>query len=50
MRTYKDLTIHEKIQIKQHAINLNGKRWHTRKPNFIAKLNELQIISILSRE
>jgi hypothetical protein len=49
MRKYKDLTIHEKIQIKQHAINLYGKRWHTMKPDFISCLNELQIISILGR-
>jgi hypothetical protein len=49
MKKYKDLNIHQKIQLKQYAIDLNGKRWHTRKPDFIAKLNELQIISILGR-
>lgn len=48
MKTYKDLSVNEKIQIKQHAINLYGKRWHTGKPNFISKLNELQIHTILN--
>jgi len=48
MKNYNQLGIHEKIQIKQHAINVYGKRWHTMKPNFISKLNELQIFTILN--
>lgn len=44
----KVLTIHDKINIKQYAINVHGKRWHTNKPNFINKLNQLQLIYILS--
>lgn len=47
MKRYWELNINEKIQIKQHAINIYGKRWHT-KPNFLFKLNELQINMILS--
>ena len=48
MKQYTQLSVHEKIQIKQHAINLYGKRWHTAVPNFINRLNELQIHSILN--
>lgn len=49
MKTYNELNVQEKINIKQHAMNVYGKRWHTSKPNHIAVLNELQINSILSR-
>ena len=48
MRQIADLSIHEKIHIKAYAMRIHGKRWHTAKPNFIWKLNELQIVSILS--
>ena len=48
LKNYKDLSVHEKINIKQYAINVYGKRWHTEKPNFISKLKELQISSIFS--
>ena len=48
MKKYNQLSTHEKIQIKQHAINVYGKRWHTLIPNFISKLNELQIHTILN--
>lgn len=48
MKNYLDLNVHERINIKQHAINVHGKRWHTAKPNFLCGLNQLQIISILS--
>jgi len=48
MKKYKQLGIHQKIQIKQYAINIYGKRWHTAKPDFISKLNELQIFTILN--
>lgn len=48
MKTYYQLSIHEKIQIKQYAINLYGKRWHTPKPDFLNKLNELQICYLIS--
>jgi hypothetical protein len=47
LKQYFELNVNEKIQIKQHAINLYGKRWHTKKPDFLKKLNELQIISII---
>ena len=48
MKGYKDLNVHEKINIKQHAMNVHGKRWHTNRPDFISILNELQIHSILN--
>lgn len=48
MKKYSQLNINEKLQIKQHAINLYGKRWHINRPDFLNKLNELQIITILS--
>lgn len=44
MKSYKDLTTNEKINLKQYAINLSGdKRAHFLKPNEQKKLNELQI-------
>lgn len=49
LRQYFELSVNEKIQIKQHAMNLYGKRWHTEKPDFLSRLNELQIVSILTR-
>ena len=48
MKKYIDLSIHEKISIKQYAITLYGYKWHTLKPNYISKLNELNIYTILS--
>lgn len=48
MKKYIQLSVHEKIQIKQYAINVHGKRWHTSVPNFINRLNELQIHTILN--
>ncbi len=45
---WENLTAHEKINVKQHAIDLHGKRWHTSKPNFCSKLNYLQIYTILA--
>lgn len=43
MKQYHELTIHEKLQLKQYAIDTKGKRWHTSKPNFLSCWNELQI-------
>ena len=48
MKNYQELTVNEKINIKQYAINIYGKRWHTTKPDFCKKLNKLQIHSILN--
>lgn len=49
MKTYKDLTTNEKINLKQYAINLSGdKRAHFKKPNEQKKLNELEINYALS--
>tara|TARA_R110002167_G_scaffold345708_2_gene556162 strand:- start:107 stop:289 length:183 start_codon:yes stop_codon:yes gene_type:complete len=48
MKQYNELDVNAKIMIKQHAINLYGKRWHTAKPDFCSKLNELQIVTVLS--
>jgi hypothetical protein len=48
MKNYFELSVHEKINLKQHAINIHGKKWHTLKPDFLKKLNPLQIHSILN--
>lgn len=48
MNLYYQLNIMQKINIKQYAINIYGKHWHTLKPNFLNKLNELHINFILS--
>lgn len=45
---WKNLSVHQKINVKQHAINVYGKRWHTIKPNFCERLNSLQLYSIVS--
>lgn len=42
------LSVNEKIYVKQHSINVWGKRWHTAKPTFCSKLSELDLIYILS--
>jgi len=47
MKTYLELNVHQKIQIKQYAINLFGKRWHTSTPIFCNRLNELDIQTII---
>ena len=44
---WSNLSVQQKINVKQYAINLYGKRWHTSKPNFCSKLNYLEIYSIL---
>ena len=44
-----DLNVHEKINVKQFAIDSHGKRWHSPKPNFCGiQLNELRLHQILS--
>ena len=49
MKKWTDLTINQKISVKQFAMDKHGKRWHSRKPNFCASaLNELQLHYILS--
>lgn len=48
MKKYNELNIQQKIQVKQYAMNVYGKRWHTSKPNFLCVLNELQINFILN--
>jgi len=48
MKKYTDLSINDKINLKQSFINLNGKRAHFKKPNDLQKLNELQIHSLLN--
>ena len=47
-KKYNELSVNEKIQIKQYAIDKNGKRWHIIKPDYLNKLNELQIYTILN--
>lgn len=48
MKTYSELSINQKLQIKLYAMNVCGKRWHSCRPDFISSLNELQINYILS--
>lgn len=48
MQKYSELNVHQKIQIKQYAMDVYGKRWHISTPNFLSKLNELQIHFILN--
>lgn len=45
---YSKLTINEKLCLKTEAMKIHGKRIHYRKPNYLDRLNELQIWSILS--
>lgn len=47
MKTYQELNVHEKLHIKQRAMNIYGKRWHSDKPNHLSVLNELQIWTII---
>ena len=46
-RQWNELTINEKIFIKQYAVSKFGKRYHIRKP--ILTINELQIHMLLSQ-
>lgn len=48
MEEYSNLNINQKIQIKQYAMRIYGKRYHLSKPNAHNVLNELQINWILS--
>jgi hypothetical protein len=48
MKTWYILNVNEKINIKQYAMGIYGKRWHTNKPDFCNKLNELQINYLLN--
>jgi len=45
---WENLSVHQKINVKQYAMDLHGKRWHTAKPNFCSRLNYLQLYSILN--
>ena len=47
---YQNLSIHEKITVKQYVIDLNkNKRFHFSKPNILNnKINQLHLIYILS--
>jgi hypothetical protein len=45
---YFQLTIQEKLCIKQTAMNVHGKRVHWKRPDHCNKLNEIQLWSILS--
>lgn len=48
MKNWNELSIIEKIYVKQHGINVYGRRYHVSKPDFWKKLNELQINLVLS--
>lgn len=43
------LTIDQKITVKQHSINLNGKRTHYNKPDALKGLTETQLYYLLSK-
>ena len=45
---WSSLSIQQKINVKQYAINAHGKRWHTPNANFCSNLNSLQLYAILS--
>lgn len=45
---WSNLSVQQKVNVKQHAIDLHGKRWHTAKPDFCGRLNSLQLYTILS--
>ena len=47
-KQWSELSITDKINVKQFAMDRHGKRWHTSRPNFCAKLNELQLYTIIS--
>jgi hypothetical protein len=46
-RQWNELTINEKIFIKQYAMSISGKRWHIRKP--ILQIDELNIHMLLTQ-
>ena len=48
MRNWEQLSVHERINVKQYAIKVYGKQWHTPNPNFCGRLDEIQLHSILS--
>jgi hypothetical protein len=48
MKTYFQLNINEKLSLKSKAMQLYGKRIHYRKPDYLKRLNELQIYTLLS--
>jgi hypothetical protein len=48
MKNYSELTVNDKINLKQRFIDINGKRAHLNKPNQLKTLNELQIHTILN--
>jgi hypothetical protein len=49
MKTWNQLSINQKLTIKQRGMDLYGKRYHANKPNFWKKLNEIDIQLLLSR-
>lgn len=48
MKTYLELPINDRINIKQHAINVHGKMWHPYSFTMLIKLSQISIIYILS--
>lgn len=48
MKTYFELSVHQKIYLKQSAIKIYGHGWHTERPDFLKRLNILQIHTILN--
>jgi len=48
MKSYFQLSINEKLCLKFKAMQIHGKRIHYRKPDYLKRLNVLQIYTILS--
>lgn len=48
MKPYFQLTINEKLCLKSEAMKLYGKRIHYSRPDYLARLNELHLITLLS--
>jgi hypothetical protein len=49
MKTWNQLSINQKLTIKQRGMDLYGKIYHTNKPNFWKKLNEVDIHILLNQ-
>jgi hypothetical protein len=48
MKTYFQLSINEKLCLKAKAMELHGKRIHYKRPDYLKRLNELHLITLLS--
>lgn len=49
MKTWNQLSINQKLTIKQRGMDVYGKRYHANNPNFWNRLNEIQIHILLNQ-